>query len=285
MKQLLTSIFILALLLPTGVWAAAVTTSAAGSPGQTLVTTTFTANGTYTPTSNFISVTGCGAGGGGAGGHTADPGGGGGGGGGAVCVVRQPIVVVPGTALTITIGTAGVGAAAGSAGGIVNLHTTIAGLPLGTYSIHGPNTAPGTGTVTNGGAGGCHAILQTCPVTGTGTGAAGVISQVLVQGGDATRIESGSAGGGATGPANGGIVPAMSGYSAAMANLAGGASNGTKGGGGTGGNSLMGTGAIGGSNAVGTACTGGYGAGGGGGAPTFAGGNGCPGYLVIQEWK
>ena len=42
-----------------------------------------------------------------------------------------------------------------------------------------------------------------------------------------------------------------------------------------------GNGGTGGSNAVGADCSG-YGSGGGGGAPTFAGGAGCPGFLTIR---
>lgn len=278
-------LFVLLLCAPS-VWAQAVGTAAAGNPGSRFYSQAFTTVGANTfvvPTGvNVIFLTGCGAGGGGGGGHTADPGGGGGGGGSGVCVSRMPVGVTPGSSLTITIGTAGLGGAVGAAGGIVSTNTTIAGLPYGTMTILGASIAAGTGTVTNGGAGGGNAN-QGGGVTGTGAGANGTYATNRTIGGDVVGGSSGSAGGGATGPGAGGTSVYSNLYN--VGNIAGAAASGTKGGGGGGGSSLLGLGVVGGSNAVGTSCSVGYGGGGGGGAPTFAGGNGCQGYLRVEWWN
>lgn len=253
-------------------------------PGARPYSLTFTGSGTFSvPTGvKTIFLTGCGAGGGGGGGHTADPGGGGGGGGGGVCAVNMPVTVVPGSSLTITIGSGGTGGAAGASSGAAT-NTTIAGLPIGTYTLYSSATAS-PGTVTNGGAGGPLGNgVGGGGATGTGAGASGSVVASRQAGGDITNTIGGGAGGGATGPGAGGITVNTSGYNGTS--ISGGAANGSKGGGGAGASSPFGMGAVGGSNAAGTSCTVGYGGGGGGGAATFAGGNGCPGFLIIAWWN
>jgi hypothetical protein len=289
MKRLVLGLCAL-LLLPS--WAVAASTSvgtaAAGSPGVRHYLQTFLVSGTFTPTVPVIYVTGCAAGGGGAGGYSgADAGGGGGGGAGALCVVNMPMIVTPGTALTITIGTAGVGGSAGAVGGTTNLSTTIAGLPIGTYSIYGGFTAPTAGTSTNGGAGGRTLEINNAGATGTSTGAAGTSTIVVPRsaGGNYVSASGGGAGGGPSSAGGASLSP--TGYSPVPpAQIAGGIASSTKGGGGAGGSSIFSQGAVGGSNSAGLNCTVGYGGGGGGGSSgtaAFAGGNGCPGVLYI-EW-
>jgi hypothetical protein len=53
----------------------------------------------------------------------------------------MPVFVTQGLSLTITIGTAGLAGAINASGGVVNVNTTIAGLPIGTYTIQGGNMA------------------------------------------------------------------------------------------------------------------------------------------------
>ena len=251
---------------------------------------TFLVNGTFTVPANITTIylTGCAGGGGGAGGHSADPGGGGGGGEGGESISMMPVTVTPGSILTITIGAGGVGGIAGAAGNI-GANTTIAGLPIGTYTILGGRPIAGAasaGTVTNGGAGGVNGIGGGGGATGTGTGAASNLITSRNSGGDLTYVTGGGAGGGATGPGAGGPSQYITGYGplnppVSNTAVAGGAASGTKGGGGAGGSSLFGVGGAGGSNSVGSPGTG-FGSGGGGGAATFAGGNGMPGMLVIR---
>lgn len=266
-------------------WAQAVGTHAAGNPGSRFYSQTFTASGSFVVPSGVATLfaTGCGAGGGGAGGHTADPGGGGGGGSGATCVSGMPVTVVPGSTLTLTIGTAGIGGAAGSGGGVANVATTIAGLPIGTYTIQGGNGAATFGTATNGGNGGFVSAIFPAVVGDADNGPNGTAVNNRVSGGTVGLVSGGGAGGGATGPGNGGSSPLINGYR--TADTTSGAGSGTKGGGGAGGQGLLGVGGSGGSNAAGTPCTVGYGGGGGGGAASFAGGNGCPGVLYLQWWN
>ena len=251
---------------------------------------TFLVSGTFTvPTDvSTIYLTGCAAGGGGAGGHSADPGGGGGGGAGGESISMMPVLVVPGSVLTVTIGAGGLGGASGVAGAI-GTNTVIAGLPIGTYTLLGGRPVAGTasiGTVTNGGAGGVNGLGGGGAAGGTGNGATSILVQSRNSGGDITFVTGGGAGGGATGPGEGGPSQYVTGYgplNTPVSNtaVAGGAASGTKGGGGAGGSSTFGIGGAGGSNAVGAPGTG-FGSGGGGGAATFAGGNGMPGVLVIR---
>ncbi|MCW3641764.1 phage tail protein [Burkholderia cenocepacia] len=108
-------------------------------------------------------ITGCAAGGGGGagGGSTASSVGAGGGGGGyGQQVIRQLVSLVPGSVLTITIGSGGAGAAqAGGAGGngTAGGNTTVAGLPSGTLTLAGGGFGFGGATTsTTGSGGGCN---------------------------------------------------------------------------------------------------------------------------------
>lgn len=283
------------ILLPTLVLAGeGVMTGPAGSPYNGIRNQTFTSSGTFIPTTPVIYVSGCGGGGGGAGGFNNATGGGGGGGSGAACVADYSITVVPGNTLTITIGTAGVGGAINTNGGVTNVNTTIAGLPIGTLTIMGGGTAATAGTAANGGNGGGVVNQLGGGAGGVGAGAAG---------NGATRCNptattcdvhrdfpgyfalSTGAGGGGTNAGTGvtgGASLHLSPYGTNGGNVNGGAGSGASGGGGGGGSSHFGVGGTGGSAGPGTACSIGYGAGGGGGAANQAGGNGCPGVLWIR---
>src|SRR3990167_1477232 len=151
---------VLLLLVPLAVQAASSgsTTAAAGSPGQRAYTTgVLTANGTFVVPDNVgtLTVTGCAAGSGGGGGFAVAAQGGGGGGAAGTCVQNMPVNVQAGATLTYVIGTAGTAGAIGTAGGVVNLITTISGLPSPNtvLTISGASVAAQPGTATNGGAG------------------------------------------------------------------------------------------------------------------------------------
>ncbi len=279
------SAFLLAALLLLPSWGLAASTStstaAAGSPGVRHYSQLFTLSGSFTPTVPLVYITGCAGGGGGAGGHNANPGAGGGGGTGGQCVSKMPVAVTPGAVLTLTVGIAGVGGAAGANGGVVSTTTSIAGLPIGTYTLLGSGTAAATfGAVDVAGNGGY------CGVTAGGTGDTDGGQQnaqcaYRTAGGDLVGTTTGASGG-SDSTAGGACNLPQGGYSTGAA-VTGAAASGTMGGGGCGGSTSFGVGGAGGSGAVGTTASVGYGGGGGGGAATFAGGNGAPGFLLL-EW-
>ncbi len=213
----------------------------------------FTANGAFT-VPDFVTtiwVSGCAGGGGGgsSGGGTSTAGGGGGAGGGAgEPALKTPISVTPGHTLSITIGAAGAGGAAPPSDTAGNNGTS------GGNTVLEDSTAATTLLTLTGGSGGNG---------GGGAGAQGGASPSSgYPGGGAGRdsIYSADGGTGGSGPfgGGGGLGRGAAGYNAGFA-----------------GNSGYG-----------------YGAGGGGGGGTYAasaatagasGGNGAPGFLVI-EW-
>lgn len=287
MKRLGIYLVMLAILLPSVSFAQTGPTPAAGSPGS-LFKSADSRNGTLGATfivPNGVSrllLTGCGGGGGGAGGFAVAAQGAGGGGSGAGCYSNVPLYVTSGATLTTTVGSAGLGGAIGAVGGVANVNTTIAGLPIGTFTIPGGTTASTAGTATTGGNGG-GTIFTAGGVGTTSTCGAGSSSQIRAIGGDVILHGTGGSGGGATGP-SAGCVSVFIGYS--TVNISGGVVAGGQAGGGAGGSSPFGVGGAGGTNVggAGTVCTaGGYGAGGGGGASNAAGGNGCPGFIRL-EW-
>ena len=213
----------------------------------------FTSNGTW-PVPDFVDtiwVSGCAGGGGGgsSGGGTSSAGGAGGAGGGAgEPVLKTPISVTPGHTLSITIGAAGVGGA-----------------------------APASDTVGNNGTAGGNTVLEDSTSSTT---------LLTLTGG------SGGDGGGGAGAANG--AAPSSGYPGGGAGRDSiySANGGTGGSGPFGGGGGLGRGAAGTSSGFPGNNGYGYGAGGGGGGGTYAasaatsgaaGGNGAPGFLVI-EW-
>jgi len=214
----------------------------------------FTANGTFTVPSavTTIWVSGCGGGGGGGGGGTSTTtsgGGGGGGGGAGQFALRASFAVAAGDSLSVTIGAAGAGAA-----------TT-----ADTAATAGSNGTSGGNTVLT------NSTAATTLLTLTGGGGGG--------GGNGSGYAGG--GGGAGYPAGG-----FGGDGSYMSY------------GGEGGSSPFGgggcspRGAISGSAGFPGQSADGFGAGGSGGGATYAatavvagqaGGNGSPGYLII-EW-
>ena len=223
----------------------------------------FTANGTFTVPSAVTTlwISGCagGGGGGGGGGNVGSTGnagsGGGGGGGGGQPVIKTPVSVSPGDSISITIGAGGAGGAAGDTAG-----TSGSSGGNGGNSVITNSTTSTTLLTLTGGGGGGGAVGQTstsaAPPTGTAGGNPGTGYPTGTQGSDGNF--TGNGGTGASGPFGGG------GGSGRAANNGSGYP---------------------GANAYG------YGGGGGGGGGDYGslaeaggiGGNGAPGFLVI-EW-
>lgn len=242
-----------------------------------------TTSGTFTVPSDVgvIWLDGCGGGGGGGGGNST-PGGGGGGGGAALAVQNAgPLPVVPGSAMSITIGAAGTAGAIdgdGSSGGstIIVLDGLTLTLRLGNYGIKG-------GAV-NGGGGGGISNATNGGTGGAGVGGAGVVYRAFADhglyiGDYAIRqtISTGSAGGALS--YAGGVVGTQSDFFFFYPTSTGNASGG---GGGHGGHGPFGAGGRGGSNgaAIVTHATG-YGSGGAGGSGNNPGGAGTQGFVRI----
>lgn len=131
----------------------------------------FTGNGTWTAPAGVTTawVTGAGAGGGGGGSTLVNNRGGGGGGGGWAMKTR--VSCVPGTAYTVTIGTAGTGGVnvSGNAGTATSLGALITLNGGGGGTIGGAGGAGGTGTC-NGGAGSAGAAGGGGTIDGGGGG-------------------------------------------------------------------------------------------------------------------
>lgn len=124
-------------------------------------------------------------GGGGGGGGQATSGGGGGGGGGAMSVRDASLVVVPGSTLTVTLGTAGAAGAAGS-NGANGTSTIISGTGMLFYGV---GTNMGAGTIQPGG------FLPDLQLAGGNGGVAGSGGNGGAGGGAAAGNISGGAGG------------------------------------------------------------------------------------------
>ena len=267
----------------------------------------------YTPPdflapSNLMFATFCGGGNGGAGGYTTTGGGGGGGGGASSYYRRLPILAVKGEQLIATVGQGILGSPVGTIPGwTVNPRTNITSGdgagghtndPSGFWWIEGskqrvPTARPmgnnlyraQPGTLTNGGNGsngGPMFASSGGPVGGIG-GSAGVNATIggttLARG---FLAHTGSAGGGGAGPTT--SAPGAGGIDSLLTSniysMTGGA-------GGQGGSTPFGIGGYSGDTSNPSGGIGepgmGYGSGGGGGASGFRGGDGAPGFLLL-EW-
>lgn len=212
----------------------------------------------------------CGGGGGGGGGQASANTAGGGGGGAARCLANYPYAVTPGSTLTITIGAAGLGGAAGSPG-TDGGNTSISGGPLwptalaingGGHGLAGSAGVGGTGGAEGigGNAGGAAGVAGTYP---------GIFGFPFLPGG------SGGGGGNTAGTAGAGAYCYQLGTS-----LNGIAGTGNGAGGGAGG-SCFGAGANGSAKPTAglSADANQWGGGGGGGSSNAAGGNGQTGFV------
>jgi hypothetical protein len=234
----------------------------------------FTA-GTYTflvpPYVNGALFDAGGAGGGGAPGFASgtQASGGGGGGSGAV-FTGYPLVLIPQTTLTITIGAGGVGGTVGltnmTGGGATTLVGAFLAGTLNTFSLGGgfPGNAPASSTV--GGIGGQGGV----PAQG-GAGVTASMTSPWYLGGS----------GGATGGTNAAV--GGNGAGTAFGGGSGGLGNGSGGGGGGGVFGAGGRGGQGGTTpGVGATAIAGNGSGGGGGGWNNNGANGRDGYLRLR---
>ena len=97
---------------------------------------------TYTPTSSFIVITGCGGAGGGSGGSSTSFSFSGAGGSAGASDIRRVLACTPGATLNIVLGRGGTGGAVGAAGGD-GTATTIGGLPAQTDVVGGVYTFSG----------------------------------------------------------------------------------------------------------------------------------------------
>lgn len=280
------------------------------------VTDATSVNGPWTwvaPVAELL-VEGTAAGGGGGGGATlasARAAGGGGAGSGCACW-GVPLLAIPGGTLTVTLGAAGTGGAAGVAGTGRNA-TTIDGLSTtspftlftsttsGQFRLSGG--APGSfGTSTTGGGGGRAGDDFTNAIANSFTGSANAASPTAGSN-NGTHVlhasygchfsgQGGAGGGGAstTGTTAGAIGGQASVTTGGMFDFVAGGSGNTDGtnsygGGGAGGCTTYGRGGLGGAgNAVGGNATG-FGGGGGGAGGTKTGGNGGPAYIKITYWS
>lgn len=252
-----------------------------------------------------LYVTGCGGGsGGGAGRNGSVNRGGGAGGGAGLCVMNLPVDVVPGSTLTITIGSAGLGATAGTATSNAG-STTIAPVVMAIGNV-------GATTLTLTGGGSTPAgqnIGRTGSFGGQIFGVGGLGGQVNAAGGSSINAVSsyymarggagsgagqttgtlpGTDGGGAGSGAFGNWMD-KGGVTAATGGTGGTDGTYSLGGGGAGASSFFGNGGNGGGNAGGTSQNGtnatGYGAGGGGGGGNGNGGDGTKGYIRFVYWS
>ncbi len=263
------------------------------SGGGKLQRQVFTANGTFTVPAdvNYLDITAVGAGGGGGGGNTISlPGGGGGGGAGAA--IKRRVPVTPLSTYTVTIGSKGVGATVGVAA-TDGTATTFGSLVSASGGLHGL-TATDISSAHLGGAGGLggHGVLTGVGLGNNPTFPSGLGCALL--NGSGAAVAGGAGGQGGSGINSATSADATNGspgsYCETAAGGAGGITNLLTGAGGGGGSSAFGVGGAGGASTspagISAALTA-YGAGGGGGAgvPTSGsvGGDGAPGYLIV-EW-
>lgn len=242
-------------------------------------------------------LSGAGGGGGGGGGF-ASAGGGGGGGGAGMSLREVPVIVIPGSVVTISIGGSGAAGAIGGAGGQGGM-TTIDGIlhslvptplsagPVVPGSVYpqiqlSPGQGGAAGAVTNGGNGGGASFGAVAGGTGgAGAGGAGSFS-----GTDAYFFQG--SGGGAGGAVNfsGGITSSSgSGNLTPGSFPGGGTGTATLGGGGNGGatffSAYTGHGKGGNASTTAIAQPGVYGGGGGGGYGSIAGNRGGDGFALL----
>jgi hypothetical protein len=259
----------------------------------TIKTKLFTSSGTFVvPTDVWmIWVDGCAGGGGGSGGHNDTTGYGGTGGAPGQGVMQHAMPVIPGSTLTISIGSGGNGAAAGQdISGSVD--TTI--IPSATagpssylrlrcsgYALKG-TASSGGGTSMNG-AGTAFSSIRMFPRTTISTGAEGYLSPTY----SATAIITGGIGGapntngGYSGTFGSSVIEPSVLPSVVTIFVDGGVATANLGGGGAGGHTLWGLGGVGGAGGAAGLNASGYGAGGGGGGGNAAGGNGSPGFVRL----
>ena len=244
-------------------------------------TVLFTTSGTFVvpPDVHSIVVDGCGGGGGGGPGY-AGIGGGGGGGGPGTALLREPMHVLPGETLTITIGAGG---APGGNGGL----TLVLGGTIRVLACYF-GAAGGPGTSTHGGAG-SNVTGQASAASGTGVGAGGILQSAVMNhqfiACNPLTYRGASAGGGGS-TFGGGTSLGFRGDGQTVAGTGGGASYGgtataTRSGGDGGGCSIFGNPGNGGNGGLVGANATGFGAGGGGGGSNAAGGSGSPGFVRI----
>jgi hypothetical protein len=257
--------------------------------------------GVWTPPAGVSNFTLFGAGGGGGGGGGQSAAGGGGGGGGAAMSIRDcPIIIVPGSTITVSAGASGAAGAIGGAGG-AGLSTTITaanmlfcgvGLGLGGLAVASSpmprldiwaGNGGVAGSAGNGGAGGGAAFGNVTGGAG-GTGAAG--SQGSFQGTDPYLfLGTGGSGGGAANFASGSQITNINGTSIPGTGLPSNAGSATNGGGGNGGStffSMAGAMSRGGNGSTSTAPNRGvHGGGGGGGYGSAAGEQGGHGFALF----
>lgn len=179
----------------------------------------FTASGSFTVPAGVTQIfaSGCAAGGGGAASSGSGSSYTGGGGGAGQSVIRKPIAVTPGQVVTITIGAAGAGGAAGANNGVDGGNTVVGSITL-TGGGGGKTLASGPGI--GGKGGGCNASWVSATAAAGGNGATGPFGQGGVIGGWATGATA-FAGGAAIGYGSGG-AGAVSCYSGSGAAAAGG---------------------------------------------------------------
>lgn len=247
-------------------------------------------------------LTGCGGGGGGGGGFATS--GGGGGGGGAGASVRDvPVIVVPGSTLTISIGGGGSGGAVGAAGAagassnIDGLLHALVPIPTNSMLITPGSTYPqvqlypgnggSAGAAVNGGSGG-GASYGNVP---GGTGGAGAGAAGQLYGADTYYFQgTGGGAGGAGGGSFAGGITTTTGSGSLVPGAFSGAPAGTasNGGGGCGGASLFsgfGIAGRGGNASTPTAANPGvFGGGGGGGSGNNLGREGGDGFVLLR-WQ
>lgn len=250
-----------------------------------------------------MRLTGTGAGGGGGGGF-ASAGGGGGGGGGGMAVRDLPLIVVPGSTLTATLGVAGAGGAAGAVGAaggeskITGMLFALGGAPGAAIFDPGmtypditlwPGNGGAAGAAVNGGSGGGASYGNVGGGTGgAGAGPDGSLGTFVP---DFWYGSGGGAGGAVTFSGGRGLLSSSAlsiGVSGAIPSAS--AGNGTNGGGGGGGRSLFsgiqnyGKGGVAGGAAAQVGIMGGGGGGGAGGAAGFAGGDGFMLLTWVSPW-
>jgi hypothetical protein len=165
---------------------------------------TFTGNGTWTAPAGVTTafITGAGAGGGAAGSTVVNHIGGGGGGGGHAR--RTRVACVPGTAYTVTIGTAGTGGvnATGGAGSATSIGALLTLNGGGAGVLGGAGGAGGTGTC-NGDPGGAGSAAGGGAHSGAGGGSLGSGAKNSITGTGVTAVGYGGGGSGSSTNGNG----------------------------------------------------------------------------------